>query len=85
VAFPDLRGVAETAGFSSVQSTPLISSSGALFGIISTHGAHPPTRQQLVKITTLARQNRERAGSIARVAGASVASSVRVFRCHSIG
>jgi hypothetical protein len=55
VAFPDLRGVAETAGFSSVQSTPLISSSGALFGIISTHGAHPPTRQQLVKITTLAR------------------------------
>jgi hypothetical protein len=35
---------------------PNISSSGALFGILSTHGARPPTRQQLDKITTLAQQ-----------------------------
>lgn len=54
--FPGLRGVAEAAGFVSVQSTPLISSSGALLGIISTHGATPPTRRQLDEITMLARR-----------------------------
>jgi len=39
-----------------VQSTPLISSGGALVGIISTHGEHPPTRRQLDEITMLARR-----------------------------
>ena len=54
--FPALRAVGQEAGFISVQSTPLISSNGALLGIISTHGTCGPTDEQLEQIKTLAQR-----------------------------
>jgi GAF domain-containing protein len=50
------RDVAERAGFRAVQSTPLLSPSGAFFGIISTHGDCVPNRHRLEKIKSLAQQ-----------------------------
>src|SRR5262249_45224632 len=52
--FAPYLGIAKRAGFGAVQSTPLISMSGALVGMISTHGWHRPTQQQLEQIRTLA-------------------------------
>ena len=52
--FSPFLGVAERAGFKAVQSTPLVSSSGALVGVISTHGGHSPTNEQLGQISSLA-------------------------------
>jgi len=54
--FLPYRDVAERAGFRAVQSTPLLSPSGAFFGIISTHGNCVPNRNQLEKIKLLAQQ-----------------------------
>ncbi len=50
--FARCRGILERAGVRAVQSTPLISSSGALVGILSTHFATPsrPTDQQMLAI-----------------------------------
>jgi len=48
-AFAPCRAIAESAGFRSVQSTPIISNSGALFGIVSTHFPmpHQPTEDEM--------------------------------------
>lgn len=54
--FPALRDVGDQDGFSSVQSTPLISSSGALFGMLSTHGVARPMDAQLERIAILAQR-----------------------------
>ena len=52
--FLPFRNIAERAGFKAVQSTPLLSSSGALVWILSTHGQSAPTAEQLGSITSLA-------------------------------
>ena len=54
--FAPCREIISRAGFRAVQSTPLISSSGALVGILSTHFAMPyrPTDQQMLAIKTAA-------------------------------
>jgi hypothetical protein len=54
--FAHFRDVAERAGVKSVQSTPLISSSSALLGVLSTHGSYVPSPKQLEEIKLLARQ-----------------------------
>ena len=54
--FVTFREAAREAGFRSVQSTPIISHSGAFVGMISTHGSHSPTSQQLQLIKELARE-----------------------------
>jgi GAF domain-containing protein len=48
-SFAPYRGIAEHSGFRSVQSTPLVSSRGALYGIVSTHDPNVgrPTDRQL--------------------------------------
>ena len=48
--------VAKRAGFSAVQSTPLITPGGAVLGIISTHGGYNPSSPQLEQIRSLAQQ-----------------------------
>ena len=50
------RPVAERAGFRSLQSTPIISGSGALFGIVSTHFPipHQPTEREINAVRSLA-------------------------------
>ncbi len=53
---PGLRAVGRQAGFVAVQSTPLISSGGALLGILSTHGECRPTDGQLGQIRMLAQR-----------------------------
>ena len=52
--FLPFRGVAERAGFKAVQSTPLMTHSGALVGVLSTHGQHTPSEEQLGLIRSLA-------------------------------
>ncbi|WP_456842686.1 GAF domain-containing protein [Bradyrhizobium sp. USDA 4486] len=52
--FLPFRGIAERAGFKAVQSTPLMTSSGALVGVLSTHGQHTPSEEQLGLIRSLA-------------------------------
>jgi GAF domain-containing protein len=52
--FLPYRNVAERAGFRAVQSTPLLTNSGALIGILSTHGGDTPTAEQLALIKSLA-------------------------------
>jgi GAF domain-containing protein len=54
--FLPFRNVAERAGFRAVQSTPLLTNGGALVGILSTHGDHNPTPQQMSLIRTLAKR-----------------------------
>src|SRR5262245_34534217 len=55
--FTPWQSVAERAGFRSLQSTPLISSSGALVGIISTHFPipHQPTEHEMNAVRSLAK------------------------------
>jgi len=72
MAFLSLRESAQEAGFRSVQSTPLISHSGAFIGVISTHGSHGPNSRQLEEIKGLARETadeliwlRSRVGTLA--------------------
>lgn len=57
--FLPYRDVAARAGFRAVQSTPLLTNSGALVGVLSTHGEHNPTEQQLSQIRTLATRTAE--------------------------
>jgi GAF domain-containing protein len=54
--FAPFRDLALRSGFLSVQSTPLLSSSGALFGILSTHDVDPrhPTLGQLSELKEIA-------------------------------
>jgi len=54
VRFPALGSIGEQEGFISVQSTPLISSSGALLGIVSTHGSVRLTGEQVGQTVILA-------------------------------
>jgi GAF domain-containing protein len=58
--FSAFREVAGNAGFSAVQSTPLMTTNGVLIGIISTHGRVSPNRHQLEQIKTLAQDTAER-------------------------
>jgi GAF domain-containing protein len=55
--YAPFRGVALRAGYRSVQSTLLMSSGGAVYGVLSTHAAQPgrPDRQQLAGLQELAR------------------------------
>jgi GAF domain-containing protein len=57
-AFAPYRDIADRAGFRAVQSTPLISSSSALVGMVSTHfpAAHAPTDQELASLREAGRQ-----------------------------
>jgi CheY-like chemotaxis protein len=54
--FAPWRSVAERAGFRSLQSTPIISGSGALLGIVSTHFPipHQPTESEMNAVRLLA-------------------------------
>ena len=54
--FAPCRAIAERAGFRSVQSTPIISSSGAPFGIVSTHfpTPHQPTEDEMNSVRSFA-------------------------------
>ena len=51
------RHVAERVGFRSLQSTPIISSSGALIGVVSTHFPvpHEPTEREMNAVRSLAK------------------------------
>jgi GAF domain-containing protein len=57
-AFAPYRDVASRAGFRAVQSTPLLSSSSALVGILSTHfpAAHAPTVRELASLREAGRE-----------------------------
>lgn len=64
--FAPFRTLARRAGFQSVQSTPMISTGGALYGVVSTHAeetGHPDDRQ----MAELRRTAREAADAIARL------------------
>lgn len=56
-AFAPYRDMADRAGFRAVQSTPLLSSSGALVGIVSTHfpAPHIPTEAELARLQEVSR------------------------------
>ena len=54
--FSPFKKVAEGAGFRAVQSTPLMSSGGAIVGVISTHGDCTPSGRQLEQIKSLAQE-----------------------------
>lgn len=55
--YAPFRGVATRAGYRSVQSTLLMSSGGAVYGMVSTHAAEPgrPPERQLAALQALAR------------------------------
>lgn len=55
-AFASCQGIASSAGFRAVQSTPMISSSGALIGILSTHfpSPHKPSDATMAALKALA-------------------------------
>jgi signal transduction histidine kinase len=57
-SFGTLREIAEVAGFRSLQSTPLLSRSGALLGVLSTHWKHPhrPSERELYMLDLYARE-----------------------------
>ena len=57
-AFAPYRDIADRAGFRAVQSTPLISSSSALVGMVSTHfpATHAPTDQELASLQEAGRR-----------------------------
>jgi two-component system, sensor histidine kinase len=63
--FAPYRAIARNAGFRSVQSTPIASRSGAIFGMISTHWPTPgkPSAESMQELGTLAS---EAAGAIVR-------------------
>jgi GAF domain-containing protein len=56
-AFAPYRDIAQRAGFRAVQSTPLLSSSSALVGIVSTHfpTVHTPTAGELASVREIGR------------------------------
>ena len=55
--FAPYRAIALEAGFRAVQSTPLVSTSGALVGVLSTHfsARHTPTDNDMRAMTAVAR------------------------------
>ncbi len=57
-SFRPLRGIAAAAGFRSLQSTPLLSRTGALLGVLSTHWSHPhhPSEHALYMLDLYARE-----------------------------
>ena len=57
VEFAPCRAVACRAGFRAVQSTPIVSSSGALIGVLSTHfpSPHKPSAATMAALEALAR------------------------------
>ncbi len=57
-SFRPLRGIAAAAGFRSLQSTPLLSRTGALLGVLSTHWSHPhrPSEHDLYMLDLYARE-----------------------------
>ncbi len=74
--FAPYRAVAEQARFRSVQSTPIVSSSGVTLGVVSTHFAvpHGPTKAELNAVRLLARVA---AGVIIRMRARPGRSSIR--------
>ncbi|MEJ2724201.1 MAG: GAF domain-containing protein [Deltaproteobacteria bacterium] len=56
--FEPHRGIASSAGFRGVQSTPLMNSDGEMIGMLSTHYRHPyrPAEHDLLKLDLYARQ-----------------------------
>jgi GAF domain-containing protein len=54
--FAPHRKIADEAGFRAVQSTPLISTSGAFLGVVSTHfsAAHRPTADEMLAVSCAA-------------------------------
>jgi signal transduction histidine kinase/DNA-binding NarL/FixJ family response regulator len=57
-SFRPLRDIAGEAGFRSIQSTPLLSRTGALLGVLSTHWSHPhrPSERELYMLDLYARE-----------------------------
>jgi signal transduction histidine kinase len=57
-SFRPLRDIAAAAGFRSIQSTPLLSRTGALLGVLSTHWSHPhrPSERELYMLDLYARE-----------------------------
>jgi signal transduction histidine kinase/DNA-binding NarL/FixJ family response regulator len=57
-SFRALRDIAAAAGFRSIQSTPLLSRTGALLGVLSTHWSHPhrPSERDLYMLDLYARE-----------------------------
>ena len=55
--FAPYRRIADQAGFRAVQSTPLISTSGAFLGVVSTHfsAAHRPSAGEMLAVSSAAR------------------------------
>jgi GAF domain-containing protein len=55
--FAPYRRIADEAGFRAIQSTPLISTSGAFLGVVSTHfsAAHRPTAGEILAVSSAAR------------------------------
>jgi GAF domain-containing protein len=55
--FSPYRRIADEAGFRAIQSTPLISTSGAFLGVVSTHfsAAHRPTAGEILAVSSAAR------------------------------
>jgi GAF domain-containing protein len=90
VEFAPYRGIALASGFRAVQSTPLISGSGAFLGVVSTHfpAAHRPTDREMQALrraggVTANAVIRQRA--LARAAGEQIlSSSEAVARSHDL-
>jgi len=79
--FSPFKEVAERAGFRAVQSTPLMSSSGAIVGVISTHGGRNPNGRELEQIKSLAQETaneliRLRAQGVLKLAFAAERKSI---------
>jgi signal transduction histidine kinase/DNA-binding NarL/FixJ family response regulator len=57
-SFRPLRNIAAAAGFRSIQSTPLLSRTGGLLGVLSTHWRHPhcPSERDLYMLDLYARE-----------------------------
>jgi len=57
-SYRTLRDIAAAAGFRSIQSTPLLSRTGALLGVLSTHWSHPhrPSDHELYMLDLYARE-----------------------------
>jgi GAF domain-containing protein len=83
--FLPYRDVARRAGFRAVQSTPLLSPSGALFGIISTHGDCVPNRDRLEKIKSLAQQTANELARWSISAGADATNVSGTIKAASAG
>jgi GAF domain-containing protein len=79
--FSPFKEIAERAGFRAVQSTPLVSSGGAVVGVISTHGGHSPNGRELEQIKSLAQETaneliRLRAQGVLKLAFAAERKSI---------